>query len=104
VVQNHNVAIVSAVTPVWLQEVLNSYAVDSEAQQLLKELAISSPNEQGVLFIGWIDQAKGEVMGWLQFCSPDKDNPSFPFFCIGWPFWHSSYFSEDSEIVLLEGT
>lgn len=37
----------SVASPVWLQEVLNSYAVDSYAQHLLTELAISSPNAQG---------------------------------------------------------
>jgi hypothetical protein len=35
------------VVPVWIQEVINSYAVDTHAQQLLQELAIVSPNSQG---------------------------------------------------------
>lgn len=33
--------------PVWLQEVLNSYAVDEAAQQLLQQLVVSSPNAEG---------------------------------------------------------
>ena len=33
--------------PAWLQEVLNSYATDSEAQQKLHSLALVSPDEQG---------------------------------------------------------
>jgi len=38
---------VSSVQPAWIQEVLNSYATDSNAQQLLTRLAISSPDTQG---------------------------------------------------------
>jgi hypothetical protein len=35
------------VKPLWVQEVLNSYVTDDEAQILLAELVIHSPNEQG---------------------------------------------------------
>ena len=38
---------VSEVQPVWLQEVLNSYATDPKAQQLLAQLAIHSPDASG---------------------------------------------------------
>ena len=38
---------VSTVQPVWIQEVLNSYTTDLRAQQLLQQLAVSSPNQQG---------------------------------------------------------
>jgi hypothetical protein len=41
--------LVTGVIPQWIQEVLNSYATDSEAQNLLCELAISSPNEAGFM-------------------------------------------------------
>jgi hypothetical protein len=37
----------SVVIPVWIQEVLNSYVVDTDAQKLLQELGISSPNSNG---------------------------------------------------------
>jgi hypothetical protein len=37
----------SAVVPVWIQEVLNSYSVDDSAQKLLQELAIVNINAQG---------------------------------------------------------
>ena len=33
--------------PQWLQEVINSYATDAEAQELLTHLAMASPNETG---------------------------------------------------------
>ena len=33
--------------PVWLQEVLNSYEVDPQAQQLLQQLAIANDNVEG---------------------------------------------------------
>lgn len=38
---------VSVVQPQWVQEVLNSYAIDTHAQQLLTQLAISSPDDKG---------------------------------------------------------
>ena len=38
---------ISEATPVWLQEVANSYVNDVNASQLLTELAIVSPNAQG---------------------------------------------------------
>ena len=38
---------VSEATPLWIQEVLNSYYTDSKAQSLLQSLAIHSPNAQG---------------------------------------------------------
>jgi hypothetical protein len=38
---------VFAVQPAWLQEVLNPYATDSQAQQLLAKLALASPDESG---------------------------------------------------------
>jgi hypothetical protein len=37
----------SEVIPNWIQEVINSYATDQTAQNLLAQLAIASPNEQG---------------------------------------------------------
>jgi hypothetical protein len=37
----------SKVRHVWLQEVINSYATDYAAQELLAQLAIASPNDQG---------------------------------------------------------
>jgi hypothetical protein len=40
-------ALVSEVQPVWLQEILNSYAIDLQAQQLLQKLVIQSPDEDG---------------------------------------------------------
>jgi hypothetical protein len=38
---------VSMVKPDWLQEVVNSYTTDVRAHQLLKQLAITSPNQAG---------------------------------------------------------
>jgi hypothetical protein len=38
---------VSIVYPKWIQEVLNSYATDPQAQDLLTQLAIQSPNDKG---------------------------------------------------------
>lgn len=41
------ISVVSAVQPVWLQEVLNSYVTDGEAQTLLAQLSVHSPDEHG---------------------------------------------------------
>jgi hypothetical protein len=41
---------VSAGVPLWLQEVVNSYAVDSKAQTLLMELAVTGTNSEGYAF------------------------------------------------------
>jgi hypothetical protein len=38
---------ISTSTPIWIQEVINSYELDTHAQELLKEFAIQSPNTQG---------------------------------------------------------
>lgn len=38
---------VSLLQPQWIQEVLNSYATDPQAQEFLTQLAIHSPNEKG---------------------------------------------------------
>jgi hypothetical protein len=37
----------SEVRPIWLEEVINAYATDSTAQELLAQLATASPNDQG---------------------------------------------------------
>ncbi|RLN25665.1 uncharacterized protein C2845_PM07G31520 [Panicum miliaceum] len=39
--------VVSEVQPVWVQEVLNSYSTDSQAQTLIAQLAVHSPNAAG---------------------------------------------------------
>jgi hypothetical protein len=39
------ISTVTELQPVWIQEVTNSYVVDSQAQQLLQKLAVHSPDE-----------------------------------------------------------
>ena len=39
--------VLSEVQPVWIQEILNSYVTDVEAQELITQLLVHSPNEQG---------------------------------------------------------
>lgn len=43
----YNIQAVTVVLPQWVQEVLNAYATDPKAQQLLSELAVVNPNEKG---------------------------------------------------------
>ena len=38
---------ISQVQPQWVQEVINSYVTDSRAQELLSQLAVHTPNDQG---------------------------------------------------------
>jgi hypothetical protein len=52
---------VSVVQPAWVQEVLNSYATDSQAQQLLQQLAPASPNEQGFSLEKGLIWLKGKI-------------------------------------------
>jgi hypothetical protein len=52
---------VSEVTPKWMQEVLNSYSTDSQAQQLLSQLAITSPDEHGYTLYKGLIKYKGKV-------------------------------------------
>jgi hypothetical protein len=42
-----NIQSCKEVKPLWVQEVINSYATDAQAQELLTQLVIASPNEQG---------------------------------------------------------
>lgn len=45
---------VSTVQPVWVQDLVNSYATDSNAHNLLRQLAVHSPNDQGYTLEGLI--------------------------------------------------
>jgi hypothetical protein len=46
VAQHFELSATSAVLPIWVQEIFNSYAMDDEAQLLLQELALTNPNAQ----------------------------------------------------------
>lgn len=52
---------VSLVQPPWIKEIVNSYAVDMQAQKLLQELAVISPNDQGYELVGGLIKHKGRV-------------------------------------------
>ena len=54
----------SEVQPVWLQEVLNSYATDPKAQQLLAQLAIHSPDASGFFPSSESHQTQREGVDW----------------------------------------
>lgn len=57
-------AAISTDTPVWIQEVLKSYELDPQSQELLQELAIQSPNPQGYsLYNGLIYKQHQLVVG-----------------------------------------
>jgi hypothetical protein len=52
---------ISEVTPKWLQEVVNSYTTDPQSQQLLSQLAISSPDENGYTLDKGLIKCKDKV-------------------------------------------
>jgi len=52
---------VSSVQPAWIQEVLNSYTTDPQAQQLLIRLAISSLDSQGYSMDRGLTRHHGKV-------------------------------------------
>lgn len=52
---------VSEVKPLWVQEVLNAYATDPRAQQLLVELVVHSPDEQGFSLDQGVIKQNGRV-------------------------------------------
>jgi hypothetical protein len=56
-----NITDVSTAIPVWIQEVLNTYAVDSHAQQLLQELVVVSPNDEGYILTEGLIRFKGKI-------------------------------------------
>ena len=52
---------VSTVQPTWIQEVLNSYATNPQAKQLLSRLAVSSPDEAGYSLEQGLIKHKGNI-------------------------------------------
>lgn len=62
---NHimSIQVCSEIQPMWLQEVVNSYVTDADAQRRLTELAISSPGEHGYELHQGIIRFRGRV--WL---------------------------------------
>jgi hypothetical protein len=52
---------VSEAQPMWLQEVYNSYTTDPKAQELLTQLAVTSPNEQGYSLDKGLIKYQGKV-------------------------------------------
>lgn len=61
VARNFELQALSTCHPTWLQEVVNSYASDAKAQELLNQLAISSPNETGFSLEGGLIRKKGRI-------------------------------------------
>jgi hypothetical protein len=54
-------AAISKVQPVWVQVVLNSYATDVEAQQLITQLLVRSPDENGFSLYQGIIRKAGRI-------------------------------------------
>lgn len=52
---------VSEVKPIWVQEILNAYATDTRAQQLLAQLAVQSPDEHDCCLEQGIIKHHGKV-------------------------------------------
>ena len=54
---------ISSCTPTWQENLIQGYTEDAEAQQLLTELAVSSPNSKGYSLKDGIIRYNGRV--WL---------------------------------------
>lgn len=52
---------VSFVQPVWVQEILNSYATDPQAERLLMQLAVHSSNDNGYTLEEGVIRYKGRL-------------------------------------------
>jgi hypothetical protein len=59
--QYFQISAVSSVLPIWIQEVINSYSIDPDAQQLIQELAVVSPNGKGYSLHDGIIKFKGKL-------------------------------------------
>lgn len=57
----YDIEAISITQPVWIQEVLNSYDVDSEARRLLTQLAITSTNDQGYTLVDGLIRHQGSI-------------------------------------------
>ena len=70
---------VSAVQPQWLQEVLNSYVTNKEAQSLLAQLVLASPNDQGFFIRKWLNQTQRKNLGGSKLSSSNQNylSPTF---------------------------
>lgn len=74
---------ISVVQPVWVQEILNSYAVDSSAQQLLCKLAVSSPNAKGFSLSNGLIKKAGKIWVGANSALQTKLIAAFHAFAIG---------------------
>jgi hypothetical protein len=61
VAQQYQINAISGVIPVRVQEILNSYSVDVDAQQLLHELAVVQANDQGFSLQDGLIRFKGKI-------------------------------------------
>jgi hypothetical protein len=60
--QVYQLQAVSEVQPVWVQEVLNSYATDANAQDKLQKLALHSPDAQGFELSQGLIRVHGKIL------------------------------------------
>jgi hypothetical protein len=51
----------SVVVPIWIQEVINSFSMDPDAQKLLQELSLVSPNSEGYILSQGLIRFKKKV-------------------------------------------
>ena len=81
---------VSAGVPVWIQEILNSYAVDTTAQALLQELAVTDKNDEGYTLQQGLIRQHGKVWVGANVGLQTKNNSSFSRKCFGRSFRNSN--------------
>jgi hypothetical protein len=96
-------AVISEVQPVWIQEILNSYETDVEAQELITQLLVHSPNEQGFSLQQGIVRKGDRIWIGSNSALRTKLIASLHDSAMG-AFWHTCNLSESQETFLVEGT
>lgn len=95
---------VSAPQPLWLQEVGNSYVTDSQAQTLLAQLAIHSPNDQGFALDQGLIRYQRKIWVGQNSAIQTKIVASLHSSAMGGggTFWYPGYISESEKFIPLE--
>ena len=94
---------VSEVQPIWIKEVLNSYATDPRAQSILTRLAVHSPDDEGYSLEQGLIKYHSKVWIASNSALQHKANSSSTFFCHWRPLRGHSNISSSETIISLEG-
>lgn len=94
--------VISEVQPVWIQEILNSYATYVESLELITQLLVHSPNEQGYSLQQGIIRKGAKILIGSNSVLRTKLILALHDSVMG-AFWNTGHLSKDQETVLMEG-